>query len=137
MSTFVRYIIVAFLAYLIDMGGFYALVRLGAHPLSANIITKVFAAVCGFFMHRRYTYQITWHGGKRTHALKYFGVALIYTPVSTFFLFLMMLLISNPVLAKIIVEILLFLVAFRITSKFTFNGEDVNHSKSDPVSLNS
>ena len=120
MSTLVRYLIVALLAYLIDMGGYYCLLILDAHPVSANIIVKILAAICGFFMHRRFTYQIAGDDDKMAHATKYFGLALIYTPISTFVLFLLMLVFPNPIFAKAVSDILLFLITFWITTKFAF-----------------
>lgn len=120
MSTLARYIIVAVLAYIIDMGGYYILLRLDTHPVSANLIVKVVAALCGFFMHRRFTYQIAEADGQMTHAAKYFGLALLYTPVSTALLFLLILVFPYPVYAKAISDLLLFVVTFWVTSRFTF-----------------
>ena len=120
MSTLARYIIIAITAYIIDMGGYYLLVQLGWQPVAANVIVKVFAAVCGFFMHRRFTYQIKDEKDMANHAKKYFGLALIYTPVSSAVLFLLLLVIVNPIYAKATSDVLLFVATYWITTKFTF-----------------
>lgn len=120
MSTLIRYLIVAVLAYVVDMGGYYFLVRLDTHPVSANIVVKVLAAICGFFMHRRFTYKINESDGQIAQATKYFGMALLYTPVSTLVLFLLMLVIPHPIYAKVIADVLLFAMTFWVTSKFAF-----------------
>lgn len=120
MTTLVRYVIVAVIAYFIDMGGYFLLLQTGTHPVSANIFVKFFAALCGFFMHRYYTYQITEVDGQKIHAIKYFGSALIYTPVSTLLLFALMFIIPHPIYSKALGDILLFVVTFWVTSKFTF-----------------
>lgn len=136
MSTLARYIIVAVLAYVIDMGGYYILLRLDTHPVSANLIVKIVAALCGFFMHRRFTYQITEADGQMAHATKYFGLALLYTPVSTAVLFLLMLAIPHPVYAKAISDVLLFVVTFWVTSRFTFARKRVQQEFSDAEVVN-
>ena len=82
-STLVRYLIVAVLAYVIDMGGYYVLLKMGVDPIWANVAVKILAAICGFFMHRRFTYQIKEADGQMAHATKYFGLALLYTPISS------------------------------------------------------
>jgi putative flippase GtrA len=123
-NTLLRYLVVAAIAYVIDMGGYYVLVSLNTHPINANIIVKVVAAICGFFMHRRFTYKITDADGKIVHATKYFASALVYTPVSTLVLFLLMLVLPHPVYAKAIADILLFVLTFWITSKFTFKRNE-------------
>lgn len=120
MNTLIRYLIVAVLAYFIDMGGFYLLLELGNHPVKANIFVKIFAAVFGFFMHRRYTYKITEVDGQKMHAIKYFGLVFVYTPVSRFILFIFMLVIPEPLYSKAISDLLLFIVTFWVTSKFAF-----------------
>ena len=120
MTTLVRYMVVAFIAYVIDMGGYFLLLQIGTHPVSANIFVKILAALCGFFMHRYYSYQITEVNGQKIHAIKYFGLALIYTPISTLVLFIMMFIVPHPIYAKAIVDIMLFVVTFWVTSRFTF-----------------
>lgn len=102
------------------MGGYYILLRVDTDPVQANIIVKVLAAVCGFYMHRRFTYQIAETDGQIAHATKYFGLALIYTPASTLVLFLLLLIVPHPIYAKAISDVLLFVVTFWVTSKFAF-----------------
>ncbi|QDZ28854.1 GtrA family protein [Noviherbaspirillum sp. UKPF54] len=121
MSTFIRYIIIAILAYVIDMGGFYLLVRLSFSPILANIVVKIVAAICGFYLHRRFTYQITDSAEIMAHAKKYFGLALAYTPASSLTLFLILFAVHNPIYAKALSDILLFLVTYWITTRFTFS----------------
>jgi len=130
MSTFVRYIIIAAIAYLIDMGGYYCLVKLGWNPIASNVLVKVVAAVCGFFMHRRFTYQITDSAEVTDHAKKYFGLALLYTPVSSAVLFVLLFLIHNPIYAKATSDVLLFVVTYWVTTKFTFTKSMSGDQKS-------
>ena len=56
----IRYIIIAILAYIVDLGGFLALIYFGTRPIIANIIVKIVAAIFGFYAHRRFTYRISY-----------------------------------------------------------------------------
>lgn len=120
METLIRYLVVAVLAYLIDMGGFCLLIKIGADPVAANLMVKVVAAIFGFFMHRRFTYRIGGRVDIGSHAKKYFSLALAYTPASSIVLFLVMLVLPHPVYAKAISDVLLFAATYWITTKFTF-----------------
>jgi putative flippase GtrA len=116
-----RYLLVAGFAYSIDFGGFILLIYFKYPPILSNIIVKIVAAIFGFYSHRYFTYSIKDKANIAHHALKYFGLALIYVPVSSGALYLCMLLISNPLLAKFITDVILFILIFFITSKFTFS----------------
>lgn len=118
--TFIRYGLVAGLAYGIDFGGFILLLNLGYSPLWANTLIKVVAAIFGFFAHRYFTYSIRGRDGMGKDAIRYFGLALFYTPVSSILLYGIMWIISNPIYAKAISDVSLFILMFWITSKFAF-----------------
>ena len=115
-----RYIIVAGVAYGIDFGGFIVLLKLGYSPVLANVMIKVAAAIFGFFSHRYFTYSIKERNEIGKHAVRYFGLALLYTPASSVVLYGIMKLLPNPVYAKFISDVLFFLLMYLITSKFTF-----------------
>lgn len=118
--TFLRYGLVAGFAYGIDFGGFIFLLNLGYSPLWANTLIKVVAAIFGFFAHRYFTYSIRERDGMGKDAIRYFGLALFYTPVSSILLYGIMWIISNPIYAKAISDVSLFILMFWITSKFAF-----------------
>lgn len=118
--TFIRYGLVAGFAYGIDFGGFILLLSLGYSPLWANTLIKVVAAIFGFFAHRYFTYSIRGRDGMGRDAIRYFGLALFYTPVSSILLYGIMWIISNPIYAKAISDVSLFILMFWITSKFAF-----------------
>lgn len=118
--TFIRYVLVAGLAYGIDFGGFIFLLSIGYPPLWANTLIKVVAAIFGFFAHRYFTYSIKVRDGMGREAIRYFGLAFFYTPVSSALLYGLMLIIPNPVYAKVISDISLFILMFWVTSKFAF-----------------
>ena len=117
---FFRYIIVAGVAYGIDFGGFIFLLGVGFSPVVANAMIKIVAAIFGFFGHRYFSFAITERADIGRHALKYFGMALFYTPVSSFVLYCIMYVVSNPVYAKILADISLLVLMFWITLRFSF-----------------
>jgi putative flippase GtrA len=119
---FIRYFIVAASAYLIDFFGFLIFNNLGFKPVTSNILSKVFASLYGFKFHRRFTYKLNKREGIKAHAIKYFSlVFLLYTPISSLVLFLMLKLINEPEFAKIYSDIILYFVTYFYTSKFIFN----------------
>jgi len=117
---FLRYALVAGIAYGIDFGGFILLLNIGYSPFWANTLIKVVAAIFGFFSHRYFTYLIKVRDGMGKDAIRYFGLALFYTPTSSILLYGIILIISNPIHAKIISDISFFILMFWITSRFTF-----------------
>ena len=56
------------------------------------------------------------------HAIKYFGLALIYTPASSFCLFFAIKIFNDPIIGKITSDIFLFALIFWVTSKFSFKN---------------
>jgi putative flippase GtrA len=129
--TIVRYLIIAVAAYVIDMGGFIVLLFLNVPPILANILVKIGAAIFGFYGHRYFTYQIKHSNNILAHAIKYFGLVLVYTPVSSVCLAIMIKIIADPVVAKFICDVVLFVVVYWVTSKFTFLQQDVQQTVAD------
>lgn len=119
-SNLIRYVIIAILAYIVDLGGFWGLIKLGNDPIVSNLIVKITAAIFGFTMHRRYTYKITGNDGIAMHAFKYFGLASIYTPMSTLVLYILLNYIASPIFSKITSDILLFFITYIITTHVVF-----------------
>ena len=128
MMIFIRYGLVAVLAYGIDFGGYIFLLGLGYSPVWANTFVKVVAAIFGFFAHRSFTYSIREKDGIIKHATRYFGLALLYTPTSSAFLYAIMIFLPDPVYAKITSDVSLVVLMFWVTSKFAF-------TKTKPSSL--
>ena len=116
----VRYVIVAVAAYLVDFGGFFVLLHAGVPLVWANVTVKILAAIFGFFAHRKFSYRIQGYAGAWPHAVKYFGLALAYTPASTLVLVVLTQFIPNLAAAKFSADVILFLVTYFVTSKFVF-----------------
>ena len=121
---FLKYTCVAGIAYCIDFGGYIFLLSFEYSPIVANALTKVVAAFFGFFAHRYFTYSIIGINNIRSQAVRYFGLALFYTPLSSMLLNGIMYLISNPIYAKALSDISLFMMMYWITSKLSFSQKD-------------
>jgi putative flippase GtrA len=115
-----RYIFIAILAYVIDFGGFWMLYHAGLPAAASNVSVKIGAAIFGFYAHRYFTYQINGRSDIFSHAAKYFGVALLYTPASTLVLLMLIRVLSPVMLAKFCSDVILFLCTYFVTSKFVF-----------------
>jgi putative flippase GtrA len=126
-TRLIRYLLVAVAAYVIDMGGYIFLIWGSITPIVANVLVKILAAIFGFYAHRYLTYQIRNNDNIFNHAIKYFGLVLVYTPLSSLALLGMLQLISDPVLAKFMCDILLFVAVYWVTSKFTFLQSTTDH----------
>lgn len=122
-AQMVRYVVVAVLAYVVDLGGFALLVHQGVHPAPANVAVKIAAALFGFFMHRRFTYQFDGKDGMAAHAIKYFSLAAIYTPASTLVLYGLLLCMSSVVSAKVVADVVLFIATYAITTSLVFTAK--------------
>jgi putative flippase GtrA len=121
-SKFLRYFLVAGTAYLIDFFGFLVFNKIGFIPVISNIFTKILASIYGFILHRKFTYKLNKKDGIKAHAIKYFSlVFLLYTPISSLVLFLMLKFVNEPGFAKIYSDIVLYFVTYVYTSKFIFN----------------
>jgi putative flippase GtrA len=118
--VFLRYGLVAGIAYGIDFGGYIFLLGMGNTPIVANALIKVIAAIFGFFAHRYFTYSITERNDLGKHAARYFGLALFYTPTSSAALYGIIFLLPDPIYAKAATDVSLFLLMFWVTSKFSF-----------------
>lgn len=119
--VFIKYSLVAGVVYGIDFGGYILLLSMGNSAVVANTLIKVVALVFGFFAHRYFTYSITERNNMGKHAVRYFGLGLIYTPVSSMVLYVLMFLVTNPIYAKLITDISLFAASFWVTSNFSFS----------------
>lgn len=117
---FSRYALIAGLAYLIDIGGFWVLTNLSFAPHTANLAIKILAALFGFYAHRKYTYKIEHKAGVYGDAVRYFGVALLYAPISTALLVFILTFINSPFYVKLGVDIALVVITYAIASKFVF-----------------
>lgn len=120
-STMFRYIVVAVLAYVVDIGVFSLLHHSGVAGVTvSNVIGKIATAIFGFFAHRRVTFQKTGRDGMAKEAVKYFTVVILYTPFTTGLLLLLIPVSPNVTIAKIIADCVGVVASFAISKLFIF-----------------
>lgn len=113
---FSKYLIISGIAYFVDFVG-YLLLILFFEPIISNLLTKILASLSGYYLHSKFTYN-TELNNKKT-IIKYFGALLLYTPISSLFIFIF-LLFFNAVEAKIFSDITLFFLTYIVTTKYIF-----------------
>ncbi len=119
--TLARYILVQIVAYGLDLGGFYALFSTGiASPVIANVGGKLLAGVFAFFAHRSFTFGVHGHERRLGHAVKYFTLLAINTPVSSAILAGLLLFMRHVTPAKVIADVLSVGLTFLVTKHFVF-----------------
>ena len=119
--TFVRYILVQVIAYILEMSFFMLQIKWGlASLLFSNINAKIFAGVFAFFIHRRYTFKSNQFGPARCQGIKYFLLLALNIPASSATLGLTLLWIQRPEMAKFISDIACFLFTYAISKKLVF-----------------
>lgn len=120
-STFVRYVAVAVAAYLVDIGVFSLLYQSGMADLAvANIAGKVCTAIFGFFAHRSVTFQMTSNQSIVKEAAKYFTVVILWAPLTTGLLLLLVPIFPTATIAKIVADTIGVLASFTISKLFIF-----------------
>lgn len=113
---FSKYLFISGIAYLVDFIGF-ALLIVFFDPISSNILTKILAALTGFYLHSKFTYNTPLNN--KSIILKYFGALLLYTPISSILIYIFLFFL-HPFESKILSDIILFLITFFLTTKFIF-----------------
>jgi len=111
-----RYLVVVGSAYLIDLGGYTALVYLlNVDPIYSNLTLKVICSVYAFVLHRVYTFD-----GSNTQIVRksivHFGLAFIYAPLSSFcLLFVQSAWVSDALISKLLTDVVLFFIFYFVS----------------------
>ncbi len=122
--TFVRYVAIQVLAYVIDMGVFLVILRSEVFmPLVANILGKVAAGVFAFVAHRVFTFRVAEKASKKHQAIRYFALLGLNIPLSSAVLYLMLVYIANPVVAKFISDVVCLVLTYSLSKHFVFVGK--------------
>lgn len=82
--TFIRYVTIQLVAYIIDMGGFLIILKFGVFgPLPSNVVSKIAAGIFAFFAHRHVTFRCSEKANRNMQAILYFTLLVINIPFST------------------------------------------------------
>ena len=121
--TFVRYVIIQLLAYIIDMLVFLITLKLDLFgPIVANIFGKTSAGLFAFITHRNFTFQVSNRVDRKRQAIRYFMILGSNIPISTGILSVCLLWISEPVIAKILADCIGVVLSYLLSKHFIFTS---------------
>ena len=122
--TAVRYVAVALIAYVLDIGVFAVLVSLfHAELLWSNVAGKICTAIFGFLGHRYFTFKAKTHSTLFPDALRFGLVATLNVPFSTFLLYVVVWVLPYAIAAKVIADSIGVGVTFFISKLFIFRND--------------
>ena len=121
--TFIRYVIIQLLAYVVDMMGFLLILKLEIFgPIIANLIGKTAAGTFAFIAHRNYTFGTNNRADRKRQAIRYFSILAINVPFSTGILGIFLTWITEPVIAKILADCIVVALSYLLSKHFIFTG---------------
>lgn len=127
--TFVRYVAIQVISYVIDMGMFLLLLKTElAGPIVSNMIAKLLAGFFAFVLHRSFTFRVENDLTIRHQAMRYFLLLAINIPFASALLAVVLLIITEPVIAKLIADVVSVVLTYAISKHFIFSGKqkDIN-----------
>ena len=122
--TAVRYVAVALLAYVLDIGVFAVLVSLfNAELLWSNLAGKICTAIFGFLAHRYFTFQAKTNVTLIPDAVRFGLVVTLNVPFSTFLLYVVVWMLPYALAAKVLADSIGVGVTFLISKLFIFKND--------------
>lgn len=119
--TFIRYVGIQLLAYMVDMGGFLIILKVGfLGPIAANVIGKVVAGIFAFIAHRRFTFCTNDVADRYHQAVRYFLLLLFNAPLSSGLLALVLIWCDRPVIAKVVADVVIVALTYWLSKSFVF-----------------
>jgi len=118
---FARYISVQAAAYAIDMGSFVLLSKYLYMPiLIANVISKLGSGIFAFSANRVFTFKVRGSDGAWRQAAIYFAFVALNLPVSSLMLLGTLQIVTWPVAAKFIADVVCVIINYWLTKRFIF-----------------
>lgn len=119
--SFLRYVFVQLVAYVLDMGGFILMFEFGdTDPIIANIFGKVTAGLFAFFAHRNVTFDNAREGKTARQAGLYFLLLAINVPVSSAVFGVLLWIVPQPIAAKLMSDILCVALSYWLSRTYVF-----------------
>jgi putative flippase GtrA len=127
--TFVRYVAIQVIAYAIDMGMFLLLLKTElAGTIVSNVFAKLVAGIFAFVLHRNFTFRAENNQTIRHQAIRYFLLLSLNVPFASALLAVVLLIITEPVIAKLIADVVSVALTYALSKHFIFSGKqkDIN-----------
>ena len=127
-SQILKFISSSLLSFCIDFLLYTASFSLSGSILFSNAFARLISLHCNFFMNKNYVFQNASEGTKREHLkeyLSYLGLALSLFAINTLLLSAVVEVLGiNAYLAKIITEILLFILSYFVQKHLIFSKQE-------------
>lgn len=125
----IRFSCSSLLSFLIDYGMFtiwnWVFDALSVHHVVAlsNLCARCISSVCNYSMNKKYVFKDI--GRVHSSAIKYFSLVITILGMNTLLLMLLVhTIVPNPYVAKIMVEIIMFLVSYYVQKHFVFHKKE-------------
>ena len=116
-----NYILIQLVSYALDMGIFIVLDSLGfLNPVVSNILGKFISSIFSFIGHRQITFRLGSKKYKHTQFLKYIYLLISNIVLASVLLSYSLLFVDNVILAKFGIDVILFFLNFWIGKKWIF-----------------
>jgi len=126
--TFIRYVIIQSIGYVLDMGGFLLILKMEFFgPVIANSIGKLGAGVFAFIAHRNFTFRSNEPSDQKRQAIRYFVLLVMFIPFSSVILSIFLLWVKEPGLAKFLADCICVVLSYSISKKFIFTKLSVTN----------
>ena len=118
---FIRYVTIQLLAYVLNMGGFLLILKVGIFgPVIANIIGLSASGIFAFIVHRNFTFCSNEPEDKNRQAIRYFVGLALYIPFSIGVLSFLLIWIKEPGIAKFLADVIGVGISYLISKKLIF-----------------
>ncbi len=119
--TFIRYVGIQLLAYIVDMGGFIIILQVGFFgPIAANVVGKVAAGIFAFIAHRKFTFCNNDVADRNYQAVRYFILLVLNIPLSSGLLVVVLIWLDQPVIAKVVADVVSVTLTYWLSKSFVF-----------------
>jgi putative flippase GtrA len=136
MTTFVRYVAIQLLAFIVDYGLFLIVLQSGlSGPIVANILARLAAGIFAFVAHRSFTFRVSEKSVIRRQAIHYFLLLALNVPITSVMLALLLLWIAEPVAAKFIADIICVPLIYGLSKHFIFTGQQKHPEKKNSTGV--
>lgn len=133
---FVRYVAIQLLAYGIDMGLFFIVLKSGlSGPIMANVLAKLAAGIFAFIVHRSFTFRVTNSSAIKHQAIRYFVLLALNIPVSSAILASLLVWVATPVVAKFIADIICVALTYTLSKYFIFTDHKKDLAKKNSTGV--
>ena len=111
------------ISFIIDYSLYTIVIMISNNTILSNILARIISSIVNYVLNKRIVFKSK--NSKVIEIIKYYSLAVVILIVNT----LILKLLSNyiyPLIAKLLTELILFIISFIIQKKYIFKGSDKN-----------